>query len=137
MIRYEEKEWDGLLPYELSEGTDLLDEMVGKDDFGYSSCIMAITDDDKIAGIIVFNETPDTCMVRTLCVGYAYRGQGIGRHLLELVMSDHDEIVLSSLDESVGFYEKMGFYVTDRYDGTASMENTHCQRTLMESSYRS
>ena len=135
MIRYEEKDWDGNVPYEMSDGTDLLDEMVGKDDFGDSTCIMAVTDSDEVAGIIVFNETPDTCLVRTLCVGYAYRGQGIGRHLLEMVMSDNNEIVLSSLDESVGFYEKMGFRVTERFDGTASMVNNMCQRTLIEVSY--
>lgn len=137
MIRYEEKDWDGSVPYEMSDGTDLLDEMVSKDDFGDSTCIMAVTDSDEVAGIIVFNETQDTCLVRTLCVGYAYRGQGIGRHLLEMVMSDNDEIVLSSLDESVGFYEKLGFRVTERFDGTASMVNNRCQRTLMETTYNS
>ena len=137
MLRYESKEWDGTVPYALSEGTSLLDEMVGKDDFVDSTCIMAVTDTDEIAGIVVFNETPDVCLVRTLCVGYAYRGQGIGRHLMELVMCDNDDIVLSSLDESVGFYEKLGFKVTETFDGTASMRNSRCQRTLMESGYNS
>ena len=130
MIRYEEKYWDGAVPYEMSEGTELLDEMLAKDDFGDSRCIMAVTPENNIAGIIVFNESPQCCMVRTLCVGYAFRGQGIGRHLMELVMSDNDDIVLSSLDESVGFYEKLGFTVTERFDGTTSMRNRHCQRML-------
>ena len=131
-IEYVEGVWVGLdnFPYTVADGMEILSEMIDKNDYSDHRCIVAL-DGDTMAGIIIFMEAPRQCVVETLSVGYDYRGNGIGTRLMEYVMSDNDYVTLSSLDESVDFYKKLGFSVVEQFEGCCSMKNENCIRHLI------
>jgi len=48
-------------------------------------------------------------MVRPIVVAQKYRGQGIGRYLLERVMPKNMTVLLVARGDVVAFYSRMGF----------------------------
>lgn len=80
-------------------------------------CWVVIEDEEGIAGcgaLIVLG--PDLAEIRSVVVRPGSQGNGAGRRIVEQLLEDAEEIrvpTVFTLTKAVGFFEKMGFKVTD------------------------
>lgn len=83
--------------------------------------------DDAIAGCIALRPLSDTeCELKRLYVKDAFRGQGIGEHLVRKLIADaremgYDAMLLDTLPFLKGalhLYEKLGFYQIPPYNNS-------------------
>lgn len=89
----------------------------------YSRCGVFYTEDyDGITGICIFDTVNHYIRINVLEVRSDCKNSGIGRALIEKIKSFNRPIGLHSLEESIGFYEKMGFYVSE--EGCFELEYT-------------
>ena len=71
-----------------------------------------LVDRDEIVSAVRLEDHGETTMVRPIVVAGRYRGQGVGRHLLERVMPADRPTTLVSRGHAVGFYSRLGFAKT-------------------------
>lgn len=96
-------------------------KMCEKNDF--SRCQVLFTEDyDGITGICIFDTVNHYIRINVLEVRSDCKNSGIGRALIEKIKSFNRPIGLHSLEESIAFYEKMGFYVSE--EGCFELEYT-------------
>lgn len=91
----------------------------------------AITDDETVVGLVATeivpeNEDYDRYWITRFMVGESFQGKGYGRKGAQLaieMLSKHEDCervrlsVVSSNDDSIAFYQKIGFVLTDEYIG--------------------
>ena len=82
--------------------------------------IMAIKDNNEVIGIarLQFNSTTEA-QIRYMAVARRYEGHGIGRELIKTIercaiQSSHINIVLDAREPAVGFYQKLGYTVSEK-----------------------
>ena len=66
---------------------------------------------DKAAGVA--SVCGDKMLINAVCVLSKYRGQGEGERVLKALCENMGKIYVFSVNENVGFYEKLGFKLLD------------------------
>lgn len=99
----------------------LTTRMCEKNDF--SRCSVYYTEDsDGISGLCIFEEFNGYIRIDVLEVREDCRNSGLGTRLIDKVKELRIPIGLHSLEESLGFYERMGFYISE--EGCFELEYT-------------
>ena len=82
--------------------------------------IMAVDDKNEVIGIarLQFNTTTEA-QVRYMAVDKPYERSGIGRELMKAAElrakeSSHKYMVLDAREPAVGFYQKLGYKITEK-----------------------
>ena len=77
--------------------------------------VYAYKSDDKNIGIIIFNISNDICVIHDFAVKKDSRAKGIGSKLVDYVVENFKpkKIIAETDNNSVGFYEKYGFTITE------------------------
>lgn len=92
------------------EDLTLLTAMMKKNDFfGFPAYVAK--ENGKVVGIAVIQIGYYPAFTKLWCLEVAkpYQKRGIGRKIMEMVISEHRAIKLVAKRDAFGFYEKMGF----------------------------
>lgn len=98
--------------YKLSDKSKLLLDMCDKNDYSAHQCLIAKVA-GEVAGVMVYHECDGMYKVDVLETMEPFRHRGVATTLIRTLQRETSEIVLNSLPESVGFYEKCGFRITE------------------------
>lgn len=98
------------------EDAAALAELLAVDDMDCSAVpveeFSVLVDRDEIVAALRLEDHGDTTMVRPIVVAARFRGQGVGRHLLERVMPADRRTTLVARGHAAGFYSRVGFSTT-------------------------
>lgn len=89
-----------------------------------------------VANCRLFKVDDDTAKIERVSVILAYRKKGVGRMLIEgaeewIREENYKKIIISSRDEAVGFYEKLGYKADyDRVDGSGFFKCIYTEKIL-------
>lgn len=87
-------------------------------------CLLVAMKDGKLAGCIALGQLSRTiCEVRTLFVRPAFRGDGVGKHLVEAVLKQARDFgyemarldTLAFMNSALKLYRSFGFYEIEAY----------------------
>ncbi len=82
--------------------------------------LMAVDDKDKILGVARLQYNSNTeAQIRYMAVAETSERKGIGRELVNTIeqhvkKSSHKLIILDAREEAVGFYQKLGYKITEK-----------------------
>lgn len=86
---------------------------------------LCLIDEDKVVGTVALKKIDEnTAELKALYIDSAYRGQGLGTHLMEVILEEAKRlgfkvIVLDSMKrykDACKLYERFGFKDCDRYN---------------------
>jgi len=98
--------------------------------------VVVFDDNLPVANCRLFKVDDDTAKIERVSVIPAYRKKGVGRMLIEgaeewIREENYKKIIISSRDEAVGFYEKLGYKADyDRVDGSGFFKCIYTEKIL-------
>lgn len=81
--------------------------------------IIARQDDDVIGVGRIQNNSAEQAQIRYMAVAKEHEGRGIGRKIVNALEAyaketGIDEVVLDAREPAVGFYERLGYHITEK-----------------------